>query len=180
MRYRWLYTIGILLGVQTIWWTPKNEKLILSYYINQFPEISNRTHWTDPEKTWVSNSSSNLLRGPLGFGPIQFLMDQFIYVRYTFLELFQLAVYTTYILPSGGVICYLPPFTSTRNNHWFLERLKASFQVRRISLITSSATWSTWRCCLVKIDEIVANFTNGMIRPENHNIYNMSMENHHF
>ena len=28
-------------------------------------EISNRTHWTDPEKTWVSNSSSNLLRGPL-------------------------------------------------------------------------------------------------------------------
>ena len=34
-----------------------------------------RTHWTDPEKTWVSNSSSTLLRGPLGFGPIQFLMD---------------------------------------------------------------------------------------------------------
>ena len=27
-------------------------------------EISNRTHWTDPE-TWVSNNSSNLLRGPL-------------------------------------------------------------------------------------------------------------------
>ena len=29
-----------------------------------FQEISNRTHWTDPS-TWVSNSSSNLLRGPL-------------------------------------------------------------------------------------------------------------------
>ena len=31
----------------------------------KFQEISNRTHWTDPEKPWVSNSSSNLLRGPL-------------------------------------------------------------------------------------------------------------------
>ena len=30
----------------------------------------------------------------------------------------QLAVYTTYILPSGGPICYLPSFTGTRNNHW--------------------------------------------------------------
>ena len=39
-----------------------------------FQEIFNRTHWTDPQ-TWVSNSSSNLLRGPLGFGPIQFLME---------------------------------------------------------------------------------------------------------
>ena len=29
-----------------------------------FQEISNRTHWTDPS-TWVSNSSSNSLRGPL-------------------------------------------------------------------------------------------------------------------
>ena len=29
-----------------------------------FQEISNRTHWTDP-LTWVSNSSSNFLRGPL-------------------------------------------------------------------------------------------------------------------
>ena len=28
-------------------------------------EISNRTHWMDPGKTWVSNSSTNLLRGPL-------------------------------------------------------------------------------------------------------------------
>ena len=29
-------------------------------------EISNgRTHWTDPEKTWVSNISGNLFRGPL-------------------------------------------------------------------------------------------------------------------
>ena len=28
-------------------------------------EIFNRTHWTDPEKTWASNSSSNLWRGPL-------------------------------------------------------------------------------------------------------------------
>ena len=30
----------------------------------------------------------------------------------------QLAVYTTYILPSGGFICYLPPFRGTRINHW--------------------------------------------------------------
>ena len=30
---------------------------------------------TDPEKTRVSPSSTNLLRGPLGFGPIQFLME---------------------------------------------------------------------------------------------------------
>ena len=29
-----------------------------------FQEISNRIHWTDPS-TWVSNSFSNLLRGPL-------------------------------------------------------------------------------------------------------------------
>ena len=33
-------------------------------YLSTFQEISNRTHWTDPS-TWVSNSSSNLLRGPL-------------------------------------------------------------------------------------------------------------------
>ena len=33
---------------------------------NLVQEISNgRTHWTDPEKTWVSNSSSNFLRGLL-------------------------------------------------------------------------------------------------------------------
>ena len=32
--------------------------------MNGVQEISNRTHWTDPS-TWVSNSSSNLLRGPL-------------------------------------------------------------------------------------------------------------------
>ena len=33
--------------------------------------------FTDPEKTWVSNSSiaTYFSRGPLGFGPIQFLMD---------------------------------------------------------------------------------------------------------
>ena len=31
-----------------------------------FQEISNRTHWTDLEKTWVSNSSSNFVWGPLG------------------------------------------------------------------------------------------------------------------
>ena len=39
---------------------------IISIPVNQpyFQEISNRTHWTDPS-TWVSNSSSNLLRGPL-------------------------------------------------------------------------------------------------------------------
>ena len=47
-----------------------------------FQEISNgRTHGsTDPEKTWVNLISSDLatylpVRGPLGFGPIQFLMD---------------------------------------------------------------------------------------------------------
>ena len=36
-------------------------------------EISNRTHWKDPEKTWVSNSSVSQLseRGPLGFGPMR-------------------------------------------------------------------------------------------------------------
>ena len=27
-------------------------------------------------------------------------------------------LYTTYMLPSSGVICYPPPFTGTRNNHW--------------------------------------------------------------
>ena len=27
-------------------------------------------------------------------------------------------LYTTYILPSVGIICYLPPFRGTRNNHW--------------------------------------------------------------
>ena len=30
-----------------------------------FQEISNSTCWTDPYRTWVSNSSSKLLRGPL-------------------------------------------------------------------------------------------------------------------
>ena len=46
-------------------------------------EIFNRTHWTDPEKTWVSNSSiaTYLVRGPLGFGPIQFLMEG-IFIQY--------------------------------------------------------------------------------------------------
>ena len=29
-----------------------------------------------------------------------------------------LFLYTTYILCSGGVICYLPPFMIPRNNHW--------------------------------------------------------------
>ena len=41
-------------------------------------EISNeRTHGPrTPTKTWVSNSSSKQLRGPLGFGPIPFLMGK--------------------------------------------------------------------------------------------------------
>ncbi len=35
------------------------------YILGGVQEISNRTYWTDPEKTWVSNNSTNLLRGPL-------------------------------------------------------------------------------------------------------------------
>ncbi len=47
-------------------WSLIKEKTPISYKpYGIFQEISNRTHWTDPEKTWVSNSSSNLLRGPL-------------------------------------------------------------------------------------------------------------------
>ena len=36
-------------------------------------EISNRTHWTDPEKPEYLMQFTK--RGPLGFGPIQFLME---------------------------------------------------------------------------------------------------------
>ncbi len=35
----------------------------MDYHVIQpstIQEISNSTHWTDPEKTWVSNSSSTL------------------------------------------------------------------------------------------------------------------------
>ena len=39
-------------------------KKIESLNVTNIKEISNRTHWTDPY-TCVSNSSSNLLRGPL-------------------------------------------------------------------------------------------------------------------
>ena len=39
-------------------------------------EISNRTHWTDPEKTWVSNSSIATYFGVRWDSvPIQFLME---------------------------------------------------------------------------------------------------------
>ena len=43
--------------------------------LKSFQDISNRTHGPRIPKPGVSNSSSNLLRGPLGFGPIQFLME---------------------------------------------------------------------------------------------------------
>ena len=44
-----------------------NSACFSAFFSNSrsFQEISNRTHWTDPEKTWVSHSSSNFLRGPL-------------------------------------------------------------------------------------------------------------------
>ena len=44
----------------------KNQEIIII-----IQEISNRTHWTDPEKTWVSNSSIVIYWTvrPLGFGP---------------------------------------------------------------------------------------------------------------
>ena len=43
------------------------QRILATWWVflaSTIQEISNRTHWTDPS-TWVSNSSSNLLRGPL-------------------------------------------------------------------------------------------------------------------
>ena len=70
-------TSGVLLSLEV----ELLEARILG--ILRFQEISNRTHWTDPKKTWVSHSSiaTYLIlteRGPLGFGPIPFLMDSFL------------------------------------------------------------------------------------------------------
>ncbi len=51
----------------------------------------------------------------------------------------QLAVYTTYIIyiyiyhlyiAFWGVICYLPPFTGTRNNHWIMWQLSGQIRSR--------------------------------------------------
>ena len=49
------------------------------FHLSKFQEISNRTHWTDPEQTWVSNSSFRNF--PLGFtvgirSLPQFLMEK--------------------------------------------------------------------------------------------------------
>ena len=46
-----------------------------------FQEISNRTHgFRTPNKPeYLIALSRNLLRGPLGFGPTQFLMDVYIH-----------------------------------------------------------------------------------------------------
>ena len=40
---------------------PRDKSFII------FQEISNRTHWTDPEKTWVSNSSTATYLGVVPF-----------------------------------------------------------------------------------------------------------------
>ena len=44
---KWLYDIHDI----SSW-----DDIVLYLYVNIFQEISNRTHWTDPE-TWVSHSS---------------------------------------------------------------------------------------------------------------------------
>ena len=47
---------------------PKNHETLR---IGVFPRNHQQDHWTDP-LTWVYNSSSNLLRGPLGKVPFNF------------------------------------------------------------------------------------------------------------
>ncbi len=45
-------------------WGRSMQIRVLMSFLFWFQEISNRTYWTDPQ-TWVSNNSTNLLRGPL-------------------------------------------------------------------------------------------------------------------
>ena len=89
-EYNYLVTRGPILrrfwcvGVLKKAWTHVDGNCIhygwrslLYFFLRRFwIEISNRNHWTDPQ-TWVSNSSiATYLKGcPLGFGPIQLLMD---------------------------------------------------------------------------------------------------------
>ena len=52
---------------------------LLSESFQEFFQRSDPLNERTPKKTWVSNSSSNIQqlteRGPLGFGPIHFLME---------------------------------------------------------------------------------------------------------
>ena len=59
----------------------------------------------------------------------------------------QLAVYTTYIplivLAFWRVICYLPPFRGTRNNHWFIHPHRSSWPWTPFQLRFAPFTWSS-------------------------------------
>ncbi len=80
----------------------------------------------------------------------------------------QLAVYTTYIplivLAFWGVICYLPPFRGTRNNHWY-HHLKHSvvneqFAGWKIPPFLMVFTYSLSRFALSSLETTLKNWRN--------------------
>ena len=61
----------------------------------------------------------------------------------------QLAVYTTYIIyhlyiAFWGVICHLPPFRGTRNNHWFCGKGENHFSVSKIYIPQTLHVWNIY------------------------------------
>ena len=78
------YVRGWWFGVDPItetkrFWYWGSMKPFWGSVISKTSDPRSDPRFTDPEKTWVSNSSiATSLRGPLGFGPIQFLMNDWI------------------------------------------------------------------------------------------------------
>ena len=64
-----------------------------------------------------------------------------------------LAIYTTYIpliyIASSGVICYLPPFRGTRNNHWHEKgSLKNPWVFRQTAFQVDGGRFSWGKACV--------------------------------
>ena len=125
-------------------------RLVKTLPVGEIQAISNRTHWTDPKPVYLITRSQ--LRAPLGFGPIQYLMESinircspflfspcFCYqsrVKFQFVILIPLS--TCVVCPTWHSVCRSTDlaFSSTKNFQWPTSKI-----CEKKNLFSTTSEW---------------------------------------